>query len=71
MIKSIITFALLIAVRTAAKVFFKLENEWIGGEPENYAKGTRVIALLNHPCLYEPLVAGYAPLNLLWKFGSA
>jgi len=68
MIKSVITFALLIAVRTAAKVFFKLEEEWIGGKPDNYAKGTRIIALLNHTSLYEPLIAGYAPYNLLWKF---
>ncbi len=68
MIKSVITFALLIAVRTAARVFFKLEEEWIGGKPDNYAKGTRIIALLNHTSLYEPLIAGYAPYNLLWKF---
>ena len=68
MIKSIVTFILLIAVRTAARVFFTLENEWITPEPEDYAKGTRIIALLNHTSLYEPLIAGYAPYNLLWKF---
>ncbi len=68
MIKSVITFALLIAVRTAAKVFFRLEKEWITPEPDDYAKGTRIIALLNHTSLYEPLIAGYAPFNLLWKF---
>lgn len=68
MIKAVITFALLVAIRTASRIFFKLENEWIGDEPEDYAKGTRIIALLNHTSLYEPLVAGYAPLNLLWRF---
>ena len=68
MIKSVITFALLVAVRTAAKLFFKLENEWITPEPENYAEGTKMIAILNHTSLYEPLIAGYAQYRLLWKF---
>jgi hypothetical protein len=68
MIKSILTFLLLMKIRTLTRIFFKLEEEWIGGKPDNYAKGTRVIALLNHTSLYEPLIAGYAPANLLWKF---
>jgi len=65
MIKSV---AMLIAVNIAARVFFKLKNEWITPEPDNYAKGTRIIAIVNHTSLYEPLIAGYAPYNLLWKF---
>ena len=68
MIKALITFKLLVVVRTLAKVFFKLEKEWITPEPDDYAAGTRIVALLNHTSLYEPLVAGYAPFNLLWKF---
>ncbi|MDH3816663.1 MAG: hypothetical protein OEV48_19410 [Acidobacteriota bacterium] len=68
MIKAVITFALLVGVRTAALVFFKLKNEWIGGEPENYALNTRIVAILNHTSLYEPLIAGYAQYKLLWKF---
>ena len=70
MIKAVITFALLVAVNTAARVFFKLKNEWITPEPENYALNTRIIAILNHTSLYEPLIAGFAPYNLLWKFAS-
>lgn len=68
MIKSLITFALLVGVRTLSRLFFRLENEWIGGEPEDYAAGTRIVAVLNHTSLYEPIIAGYAPFNLLWKF---
>jgi len=68
MIKSVLTFLLLLKIRFLSQFFFKLENEWIGGEPDDYAKDTRIIALLNHTSLYEPLVAGYAPANLLWKF---
>jgi hypothetical protein len=68
MIKSILAFLFLMKIRFLSQIFFKLENEWIDGEPENYAKGTRIIALLNHTSLYEPVIAGYAPANLLWKF---
>ncbi len=68
MIKSLITFVILMAVRTFSRVFYRLDNDWIGDEPDDYAKGTRIIAILNHTSLYEPLIAGYAPINLLWKF---
>jgi hypothetical protein len=68
MIKSVITFILLLAVRTTARVFYRLDNDWFDGEPDDYAKDTRIVAILNHTSLYEPLIAGYAPLNLLWKF---
>jgi 1-acyl-sn-glycerol-3-phosphate acyltransferase len=68
MIKAIITFTLLVVVRTLSRIFFRLEEEWITPKPDDYAAGTRIVALLNHTSLYEPLVAGYSPLNLLWKF---
>ena len=68
MIKSLLAFLVIFKVHVLSRFFFRLENEWIGGEPDNYATDTRVVALLNHTSLYEPLVAGYAPINLLWKF---
>lgn len=68
MIKSILTFILLMTIRTLSRIFFKLENEWIGGEPKSYAKGTRIVSILNHTSLYEPIIAGYAQVGLLWKF---
>jgi 1-acyl-sn-glycerol-3-phosphate acyltransferase len=68
MIKSLITFVLLMKVRILSRLFFHLENDWITDEPDDYAKETRVIAILNHTSLYEPIIAGYAPTNLLWKF---
>ena len=67
MIKSVLAFFVILKVNILSRLFFRLENAWIGGEPDNYATDTRIIALLNHTSLYEPLVAGYAPINLLWK----
>ncbi|MGD9253913.1 MAG: 1-acyl-sn-glycerol-3-phosphate acyltransferase [Holophagae bacterium] len=68
MIKSIIAFMLLLIVHLAARLHYRLRVEWITPEPRNYAKGTRIICILNHTSLYEPLLAGYAPAHLLWKF---
>lgn len=68
MIKAVITFVILVGVKTTARIFFKLKNHWIGGEPENYALNTRMVVILNHTSLYEPLIAGYAQYRLLWKF---
>jgi len=68
MIKAVITFVLLLGVKTTARIFFKLKNEWIDGEPDDYALNTRIVAILNHTSLYEPLIAGYAQYRLLWKF---
>jgi hypothetical protein len=68
MIKAVITFVILVAVKTMARIFFKLKNYWIDGEPDDYALNTRIVAILNHTSLYEPLIAGYAQYKLLWKF---
>jgi hypothetical protein len=32
------------------------------------AENTRIVAILNHTSLYEPLIAGYASTGLLWRF---
>ena len=68
MIKSLLAFLALFKIRILSRLFFHLEEEWIGGKPDNYATDTRIVALLNHTSLYEPLVAGFSPINLLWKF---
>ena len=69
MIKSIFTFMLLLVVHVATRLHYRLRVEWITPEPRNYARGTRIIVILNHTSLYEPLLAGFAPLSLLWKCG--
>ena len=68
MIKSVLAFFVILKVNILSRLFFRLEKDWIGEEPDNYATDTRIVALLNHTSLYEPLVAGFAPINLLWKF---
>jgi len=68
MIRSLITFVLLLKINFLSRLFFQLRVAWVGDEPDDLWRGTRIIALLNHTSLYEPLIAGYASLPLLWKF---
>jgi len=37
-------------------------------KPAEMADNTRVVSILNHTSLYEPLIAGYASTKLLWRF---
>jgi 1-acyl-sn-glycerol-3-phosphate acyltransferase len=68
LIKSIFTFMLLLVVHVWTRLHYRLRVGWITPEPRNYARGTRIIVILNHTSLYEPLLVGYAPAHLLWKF---
>ena len=52
MISSLLAFILLLKVHIVSRLFFRLENEWIGEEPENQWRDTRVIALINQESIY-------------------
>ena len=66
--RSILVFLLLIIVRAASRLLFRLREDWIPRKPADMARNTRVVAILNHTSLYEPLIAGYASTRLLWRF---
>jgi 1-acyl-sn-glycerol-3-phosphate acyltransferase len=66
--RSILVFLLLITVRAASRLVFRLREDWIPRKPADMARNTRIVAILNHTSLYEPLIAGYASTRLLWRF---
>lgn len=65
--RSLITFCLLAGVYGASRAFFRFHGRWIGGKPENPWKDLRVLVLLNHTSLYEPVLAGFGDLRLMWR----
>ena len=66
----IVTYPLLYLIRAFAKAFYRVEVTWIGGRPENpWNDDLRLIAILNHTSLYEPLLAGGVELELRWHIG--
>ncbi len=65
--RSAISFLLLLAVKYGSKLAYRHRVEWIGGVPADAWDRLRLISVLNHTSLYEPLLAGAAPNRLLWK----
>lgn len=68
MMRSLLVFLLLLGVRATSRLLFRLHEEWMPSKPAEMADNTRIVAILNHTSLYEPLIAGYASTKLLWRF---
>jgi hypothetical protein len=60
-----VNYPLLLAVKGLARFFYRIDVDWVQ-EPADEPWGElRVIAVLNHTSLYEPLFAGGVPNRLL------
>jgi len=68
MMRSLVVFVLLLSIRAASRLFFRLHEDWMPTKPADMAEDTRIVSVLNHTSLYEPLIAGYASTKLLWRF---
>ncbi|MCB9190531.1 MAG: 1-acyl-sn-glycerol-3-phosphate acyltransferase [Flavobacteriales bacterium] len=50
--------------------FYKANNVWLHSYEGDPWKGVRLIALLNHTSLFEPLYLGAAPWSMLWRIAG-
>jgi len=65
--QSILTFPLLILLWFLSRILAKTKPTWFGDiEPYDWGN-LRVIAILNHTSLYEPVMVGFATWGLLWR----
>lgn len=62
---SVLNYITLILVKATSSLFFKLEKTWISDKRD--FKNIKLIMLLNHTSLYEPLFISAAPCSFLWK----
>ncbi len=69
-ISRITNFIVLASIKLFALIFYRVENEWINTEEANPWKGVKLIALLNHTSLFEPLLLGAAPWGMLWRIAG-
>ena len=67
--RSYIVFLLLISIKAASRAFCRVRLEWVR-EPEEAWSGLRVIALLNHTSLFEPVLLSVVPVRVLWQFAA-
>ncbi len=63
--KTFLTFCVLLSIKVVAKLLYCVEVKWIGGEKT--FRGTRLIVILNHTSLFEPIYLSVLPASLLWK----
>jgi hypothetical protein len=65
--RSLVSFAILMTIKAVSRIFFRHRIEWVRPLPEAGWQRLRVVAILNHTSLYEPLLVGAAPNILVWK----
>jgi len=62
-----VVFLLLLAIKVAANLFYRIDMRFLGEVPERPWQGIRLVAFLNHTSLFEPLFAGGVPPSFLFR----
>ena len=69
--RALAAFGLLSSAQTLARVFYRIEMKWLGQDlPPDPWSQIRIVAVLNHTSLYEPLFTGGVPSRFLWRIAS-
>lgn len=69
-LRNYVSFAVLIGVKAFSKLFYRLAIRWVGSVPDDPWTGIRLITMLHHTSLYEPIFAAGAPDRLLWEIAK-
>ena len=64
-IKHHVVYSLLLGIRTFSAAFYRFNIQWIGKLPPDPWANLRLVLLMNHTSLYEPLFAGFLPNRFL------
>jgi hypothetical protein len=60
-----VNYSLLLGVKGLARTFYRLDVDWVSPPPPDRWERLRLLAILNHTSLYEPLLAGGVDNGLL------
>lgn len=64
--RSVIAFFILASVKTFSHFFYRGKFKWITPHPENPWQHARIIALMNHTSLFEPIYCQALSYSYLW-----
>ncbi|MYA32933.1 MAG: hypothetical protein F4164_07565 [Gemmatimonadales bacterium] len=67
--RSYIVFLLLLSIKVAARVLCRVRLEWLRGADDPWS-GLRVLALINHTSLFEPVFLAVVPSRVLWQLAT-
>ena len=65
--RSIPVFLLLLLIKLVSRILFRFDVEWVGEARRHPWQDVRLIAVLNHTSLYEPVFAALVPVRTLWR----
>lgn len=65
-----LVFPLLLLLKLASAALFRVRLSWVGTPPPDPWSDLRILAILNHTSLFEPIFAAVAPLRLLWRIAA-
>jgi hypothetical protein len=70
LLQRIVNFMALASIKLFARTFYRVHNHWLHTHTDDPWKDVRLIALLNHTSLFEPLLLGAAPWRMLWRIAG-
>lgn len=65
--RTALVYAMLRLVKSASRLLYHHDVRWIGDVPDDPWADLRLVAILNHTSLFEPLFAGAVPHRFLWS----
>jgi hypothetical protein len=65
--RTISTFLLLLIWKAAGLLFFRFDAAWLERGPGDPWSRVRIIAILNHTSLFEPVLLAIVPIRFLWS----
>jgi 1-acyl-sn-glycerol-3-phosphate acyltransferase len=65
--RSIPVFIGMLLFKLACLVFYRFDMEWVGDVPDDPWDDIRILAVLNHTSLWEPILLGVVPNRVLWQ----
>lgn len=66
--RSFLGFLIVAAIKVFSHLFYRLELIWRSAPPPGNWEGIRLVVLLNHTSLYEPLYSQAFPWPFVWRF---
>jgi 1-acyl-sn-glycerol-3-phosphate acyltransferase len=70
-VRRLFSLAVLVTVWSLSRLFWRIEFTWVGEVPSDDRWGRlRIVAILNHTSLYEPIFAGGTPFRFLRRIAD-
>jgi hypothetical protein len=65
--RSILVFLVLLAWKAVSRLLFRFDADWVGDPPPDRWDDVRIVAVLNHTSLFEPVFVALVPNRVLWQ----